>query len=334
MYTLLFIALFAALSLGSLVAWFWAFRFGILWAGAENVTWKRLVLAFFTSAGLQIVAGFALAFVELALPDAGAFSDVVVWIVWMLCLAGGATIVFKLPRWRALKSTWPPLAVTALSAALPIFVLKPFVVEAFKTPSNSMAPTLVGTHRTATCPKCGSPAYGSAEDNPQGLPMICERFHVSQIDAETSPRLPSWRFAVGKLLAPQRWDLVVFRYPEDPSTLFVMRLVGLPGEEITIRDGAVWADGKKLELPKELEGLEYLDQIPGFPGKLWGDADNPAKLGDDEYFVLGDFSARAKDSRLWRTGVPGHPPYAVPRSHIYGVVTTSYWPPSRWQAFH
>jgi signal peptidase I len=164
--------------------------------------------------------------------------------------------------------------------------------------------------------------------------MICDRFHVSRIDAENSPRFPSLRFAVGKLLEPKRWDMVVFRYPEDPSTLYAMRLVGLPGEQITIQDGAVWADGQKLTMPKELEGLEYLDRIPGFPGVSWGTIEDPAKLGDDEYFVLGDFSALAKDSRLWQDGAPGHPPYAVPRSHFYGVVTTVYWPPDRWRAIH
>ena len=57
----------------------------------------------------------------------------------------------------------------------------------------------------------------------------------------------------------------------------------------------------------------------------------PAKLGDDEYFVLGDFSPQAKDSRLWREGAPGHTPYAVPASHIRGVVTHIYWPPKRWR---
>ena len=64
---------------------------------------------------------------------------------------------------------------------------------------------------------------------------------------------------------------------------------------------------------------------------MWRAPDRPAKLGADEYFVLGDFSQQAADSRLWETGAPGHPTYAVPQSYLIGVVTHIYWPPSRWR---
>ena len=50
-----------------------------------------------------------------------------------------------------------------------------------------------------------------------------------------------------------------------------------------------------------------------------------------EYFVLGDFSQQSADSRLWESGAPGHPSYAVPESYIIGVATHIYWPPSRWR---
>jgi type IV secretory pathway protease TraF len=105
--------------------------------------------------------------------------------------------------------------------------------------------------------------------------------------------------------------------------------VGLPGETVAIREGAVWIDGKKQALPDSCNGLEYLDQIEGWPTALWGSKAKPATLGPDEYFVLGDFSARSKDSRLWEKGAPGHPPYAVPASYVVGVVTHIYWPPNR-----
>jgi signal peptidase I len=139
------------------------------------------------------------------------------------------------------------------------------------------------------------------------------------------------RFLVSKLTTPCRWDIVAFHDPNDPRTLFCKRLVGLPGETVTIHDGAVWIDGKKHTPPDSCKGIEYLDHIEGWPGALWGSETKPAHLGADEYFVLGDFSARAKDSRLWQQGAPGHPPYAVPASDIIGVVTHIYWPPSRWR---
>ncbi len=105
-----------------------------------------------------------------------------------------------------------------------------------------------------------------------------------------------------------------------------MRLVGLPGESIHIQDGAVWVDGKKQTPPEEIRGIEYVT-MP----RSWGTLDRPALLGKDEYFVLGDFSARSRDSRLWIEGAPGHNPFAVPKSYIKGVVTHTYWPPSRWR---
>ena len=71
----------------------------------------------------------------------------------------------------------------------------------------------------------------------------------------------------------------------------------------------------------------------GFGPVGWGCEDNAVVLGLDEYFVLGDFSARSKDSRLWQDGAPGHLPYAVPSDHIIGVVTQIYWPPERWRVF-
>jgi hypothetical protein len=94
----------------------------------------------------------------------------------------------------------------------------------------------------------------------------------------------------------------------------------------------VWIDGKKQTPPDSCQGIEYLDRLGKWPDDLWGSAAKPAKLGSDEYFVLGDFSACAKDSRLWQQGAPGHPPYAVPASYIVGVVTHIYWPPSRCRA--
>jgi signal peptidase I len=152
--------------------------------------------------------------------------------------------------------------------------------------------------------------------------MICENFHVN-----TMPGIPPGvhsgdRFLVAKFLAPKRWDIVVFQYPPHPETLYVMRLVGLPGETIHIEDGAVHANGTRLTVPDTLRGIEYVAQFPESYVDVWGSKDKPAVLGPDEYFVLGDFSYQSSDSRFWR---------AVPESHLRGVVTHIYWPPERWR---
>ncbi len=114
---------------------------------------------------------------------------------------------------------------------------------------------------------------------------------------------------------------------------YVKRLVGLPGEEVFIKDGSVWINGQRLEPPESLRGLEFVTEFPNahFQPKIWGTPDRSAKLGKGEYFVLGDFSQQSADSRLWETGAPGHPSYAVPESYLIGVVTHIYWPPGRWR---
>ncbi|MEX0793250.1 MAG: S26 family signal peptidase, partial [Pirellulaceae bacterium] len=71
----------------------------------------------------------------------------------------------------------------------------------------------------------------------------------------------------------------------------------------------------------------------GFPFELAGTSDSPAELGPDEYFMLGDFSCQSLDSRSWERGAEGHPSYAVPESHLIGVVTHTYWPVNRWRSF-
>jgi len=123
------------------------------------------------------------------------------------------------------------------------------------------------------------------------------------------------------------------RSPADPTINYIKRLVGLPGEEVYIEEGSVWINGQRLEPPESLRGLKYLSEFPQAwqAPRFWGTADRPAKLGAGEYFVLGDFSQMSADSRTWQTGAAGHPSYAVPESHIFGVVTHVSWPPGRWR---
>ena len=141
------------------------------------------------------------------------------------------------------------------------------------------------------------------------------------------------RLLACKLLTPKRWDLIVFRYPQDPSVNYVKRLVGLPGEKLAIHDGAVWINGEKMEPPDSIRGIRYSPTIESHGQVYSGPGSVPVELGPDEYFVLGDFVDASSDSRFWEQGAPGHPPYAVPASHIVGVVINIYWPPSRWTSF-
>jgi signal peptidase I len=125
----------------------------------------------------------------------------------------------------------------------------------------------------------------------------------------------------------------VFRNPADPSVNYVKRLVGLPGEQLSIHDGAIWINGEKLDPPPSISGIPYSPTIESGGQVYSGPGSVPVELGPDEYFVLGDFVDNSADSRMWERGAPGYPPYAVPEENIVGVVVNIYWPPSRWTSF-
>jgi signal peptidase I len=334
--TIVFVAVFVGLLVVSVVLWALCLRLGLWWAKAPDVTMRRVVLATATIIVLQIMLNVLFAIASSA-------SDTPS--ILLACLEFAAAVivawsviarVFRVRFLRAVQAWFPTLAASVATILLVLLVLRPFVYDAFVVPTNSMAPTLVGDHWRGMCPECGEPNYTSPVDarygRPDPPPMICRNFHVAQHSTPGKRVYSGDRFLAAKFFAPRRWDLIVFQYPEDPSTLYVKRLVGLPGEEIIIREGSVWANGKELKRPDSIRGIEYLAQFPDWPGiEVWGSLDRPARLAEDEYFVLGDFSAQAKDSRFWERGVPGHNPFAVPESYLTGVVTHIYWPLSRWR---
>ncbi len=107
----------------------------------------------------------------------------------------------------------------------------------------------------------------------------------------------SYRFS-----EPQRGDVIVFKYPKDATQRFIKRVIGLPGETIEIKNGAVTIpQGDKTMTLDE----KYL------PDSLKTAGDLKVQLGQDEYFVMGDNREYSYDSRAW--GV-------VPRENIIGKV--------------
>ena len=113
-----------------------------------------------------------------------------------------------------------------------------------------------------------------------------------------------------KFKDPERFDIVIFKYPDDESQLFIKRIIGLPGDKVEIIDGKVYINDK--ELKSDVYGItDYID----YPGI----AEEPITLGDDEYFCLGDNRPVSQDSRYEEVG-------PVKRSIIVGKVWIRIWP--------
>lgn len=92
---------------------------------------------------------------------------------------------------------------------------------------------------------------------------------------------------------PSRYDIIVFPYKYEENTFYIKRIIGLPGETVQVKDGYTYINGKKLT--SDIYGREVMDE-PGI-------ADEPIKLGSDEYFVLGDNRNHSQDSRDPYVGV-------------------------------
>jgi signal peptidase I len=108
-----------------------------------------------------------------------------------------------------------------------------------------------------------------------------------------------------RLGSPQRGDVIVLAPPIARGEIFIKRLMGLPGDTITIRSGKVWINGQLATEP-------YIAAPPHYSGS-W-------TLGPDQYFVLGDNRNDSSDSHVWGS---------VTRADITGKALIVYWPPAQ-----
>jgi signal peptidase I len=161
---------------------------------------------------------------------------------------------------------------------------------------SSMAPTLQGPRRMFRCDACQFEFPVALDQLIDDDRAVCPRCGQSSARRCDHPDLRGDRLLVDRtafvLRQPRRWEVVVFRAPEDANQLFVKRIVGLPGETVAIRNGEVWINCERISLPN---GVTY--------PMRFGDRDE-CRLNPTEYFVVGDNGAVSDDSRNWLSG-PG-----------------------------
>ncbi len=215
-----------------------------------------------------------------------------------------AADVFKFRKLRAKDAkepVWVEWGAGFFPVILIVFVLRSFLFEPFKIPSGSMIPTLL-----------------------VGDFILVNKFTYGI-------RLPVINKKIIDVNLPQRGDVMVFRYPEDPSLDYIKRVVGLPGDTISYQNKQLSINGQKLESEQlddylHTERLYYSKQFTEKLGdvehRFLNDVDMPAfihdpasfpyrenctynaagvicKVPEGHYFMMGDNRDNSRDSRAW-----------------------------------
>jgi signal peptidase I len=164
-----------------------------------------------------------------------------------------------------------------LAVILALF-FRTFVIEAFKIPSSSMEDNLlIGDH------------------------ILVNKFAYAPTN-----------FAWEKYLLPirdiKRTDVIVFKYPEDPTRNFIKRVIGLGNDKLEVRDKQVYINGNPIKEPYKIHKAEFF----GLTAENFG----PVTVPPGYYFAMGDNRDNSKDSRAWGF---------VPKDYIKGRAFMIYW---------
>jgi len=149
---------------------------------------------------------------------------------------------------------------------------------------------------------------GSMEDTL----LIGDHLIMSRIGYDAG--IPFTNFHVPLWRNPKRQQIIIFKPPFDPTQPdYVKRVIGLPGDEVDVRDGGVWINGKRLQENYTLGVTEPAP--PGQAPRGYEDIRFPYKVPENCYFAMGDNRENSYDSRFWG---------CVPRQDILGTPVIIY----------
>jgi signal peptidase I len=125
--------------------------------------------------------------------------------------------------------------------------------DAFVVPTGAMSPAIYGMHCYKVCRHCGN-RFGVGvsyrlDPVPTDAVTTCTNCGRSTAILPSDATISGDRILANVFSHPGRWDAVVFRPPDQPDAMYVMRLVGMPGEEIEIREGDIFVDGQRQRKP-------------------------------------------------------------------------------------
>jgi signal peptidase I len=186
------------------------------------------------------------------------------------------------------KSTLREYFESIVIAVILALFIRTFVVQAFKIPTGSMEETLlIGDHLLVNKFVFGPAATG--------------------VERALLP--------IGTI---RRRDVLVFKYPEEPSRDFIKRVIGLPGETVELREKKVYINGTALDEPyvhflSPSSGPSELHEVTSFDVR---ERYGPVTVPPDHYFMMGDNRDNSQDSRYWGF---------LPRENIKGKSLVIYW---------
>jgi len=151
-----------------------------------------------------------------------------------------------------------------VAIVLALFI-RTFIVQAFKIPSGSMKNTLlIGDH------------------------ILVNKFVYGV-------KIPFWEKTVIPIKDPNRGDIVVFKFPEDPDKDFIKRVIGIAGDVVKIRNKRVFVNGKPLNHDHGIYADPHRFPMSVQPRDNFG----PVTVPENSLFVMGDNRDHSYDSRFW-----------------------------------